>query len=119
MSKIARLHEAVAAVCPINGISGGTQATASIQFAPEATDQQKTAGNAALTSFDWSDAAQTAWLENQHPERKALRQAAAQAIADNDTYLAIASPNAAQVAAQVRRLTQHDSAEIRRLIQLD
>jgi hypothetical protein len=52
-------------------------------------------------------------------QRKAIRQAAAGAVADNDAYLALANPNNAAVVAQVRRLTQQNNAIIRRLVQID
>lgn len=77
------------------------------------------AAQAVVDAFDWSDAAQQAWEEDQRPERKAIRQAAAAAVTDNQTYLAIATPTAVQVAAQVRRLTQQNIAIIRRIIQID
>ena len=72
-----------------------------------------------MTAFDWSQAAQDAWEADQKPERRDLRADAAGAVADNATYLAIATPTNAQVAAQVRRLTQQNQRIIRRLIQLD
>lgn len=72
-----------------------------------------------IDTFDWTAAAQLAWEEDQHPERKTLRQAASGAVADIDTYLALASPTNAQVVAQVRRLSQDVRALIKRLVQLD
>lgn len=121
MSSAIRLASVIGSVCPIHGVSIGQEGQAAsvrIDFKLEATQQQRTAAQNALAAFDWSDAAQTAWNENQYPERKAIRQAAQQAIADNDAFLAIASPNNAQNAAQVRRLTQECTALIKRLIQL-
>lgn len=61
MSHIERLTEAVAAVCPIHGIQGGTQATATPDYKPEATTEQRAAAETALAAFDWSDLAQAAW----------------------------------------------------------
>lgn len=80
------------------------------------------AATAAITAFDWTDAAQAAWEDDQKPERKSLRSAAAKALADNAAYLALtpaqraATPN--QVA-QTDALTRQVSALIRRLVQLD
>lgn len=54
-----------------------------------------------------------------HPDRTALRAQAAQAIADIETFLAIASPTPAQVGAAVRRLAQISEAVIKRLILID
>lgn len=114
-----RFEAAIKAVCPIDGVR--VAADGSLGFDPSvaATNQQISAANSAMAAFDTSDAADAAWLEDRKPQRKAIRQAAAQVIFDNDTYLAIASPTNAQVVAQVRRLTQQNSAVIRRLIQID
>ena len=48
----------------------------------------------------------------------ALLSGAAAAISNNDTFLAIPSPNNAQNAAQIRALTQQNNRIIRRLVQL-
>lgn len=114
MSTIRRLHSAIEAVCPIRGVSENR-----IDFDDSATEAQKAAALDVLSSFDWSDAAHQAWLDNQKPERRDLRHAATQAIADIDAYLAIGSPNNAQVVAQVRRLSQYTKAIIKRLVQID
>lgn len=105
-----------AAGLPISGV--GIALDGSFDVRGTLTPAQRTAAQAIIAAFDPSDAAQTAWEEGQQPERKALRSAAAQAIQGNDDYLALVTPTAAQVAAQVRRLTQQNSAIIRRLIQI-
>lgn len=56
-----RLHEAIAAVCPIDGVSG-SQGNIRIDYKPEATAQQQTDAQTALAAFDWSQAAQNQWL---------------------------------------------------------
>ena len=117
-----RLDAAVRAVCPIIGVSVGVpgdSATVTIDFDPSATAQQRAAAQAVADSFDWSQAAGAVWAEDQKPQRKNLRQQAAQAVADNDTYLALGSPSNAQVAAQVRKLTQQNNRIIPWLIQID
>lgn len=120
-----RLFNTLSAVCPVVGVgplSPNTTAgpgNARIDYASAATDPQRTAAQAALAAFDWSQAAHDAWLEDQHPERKAIRQAAANAIAGNDTFLAIATPTNAQNAAQLRRVTEQINRIIPRLIQID
>lgn len=120
VNKTVRLDAMIRAVCPISGVSvNTTPLMVRINFAPEATQPQRAAAQAVVDAFDWSDAAQTAWEADQHPERKDLRAAAAGAISDNDTFLAIANPNNSQVAAQVRRLTQQNTRIIRRLSQID
>lgn len=78
MSHIERLTEAVASVCPIHGIQGGTQATAAIDYNPEATTEQRAAAQTALAAFDWSDAAQAAW------ERGKRREAAVALLNSSD-----------------------------------
>jgi len=55
-----RLHETVAAVCPIHGVSG-VQGDITISF-NGATAPQQTAANSAVSSFDWSQAAHDIWL---------------------------------------------------------
>jgi hypothetical protein len=118
-TKRERLHANLAAVCPIDGVGGPESASARIDYRPEATQPQRAAAAAVLAAFDWSDAAQQQWEADQHPERRDLRADAQQALADNATFLAIASPSNAQNAAQVRRLTQQNQRIIRRLVQLD
>lgn len=81
--------------------------------------ESQAAADAVLSAFDPSPEADAVWAENQFPERRNLRQAATQALADIDTYLSIASPNNAQVVAQVRRLSQYTKAVIKRLVQID
>jgi hypothetical protein len=59
-----RLHESVAAVAPIRGVSLGTvgdSGSVSIQFDPSATGPQQTAAQTAVATFDWSQAAHDAW----------------------------------------------------------
>lgn len=77
------------------------------------------AAQSIINAFDDSEAAQAAWEEDKQPQRKAIRQAAAAAIAANDTFIALANPTAAQVAAHVERLAQQNNAIIRRLVQLE
>jgi hypothetical protein len=107
-----------AAGIPIDGLYG-QQGSIVVQFRPEATAPQQATAATIVAGFDWSQAAHDAWLEDQRPQRKAIRQAAAGAVADNDAYLALANPNNAAVVAQVRRLTQQNNAIIRRLVQID
>jgi hypothetical protein len=108
-----RLHEALSAVCPIDGCTLD-------DFMPSAsaTLQQITNAQSVLASFVRSDAAHETWLANRIPERKELLDAAQQAVADNNTFLAIGTPSNAQVLAQVRALTQQNNRLIRRLVQI-
>lgn len=116
-----RLDAAVRAVCPIHGVSVGLVADkATWRIDPAgATPAQLAAGQAVIDSFDPSDPSDAAWLDAQNPDRTTLRQQATAAIQDNNTFLAIASPNNAAVTAQVKRLTQECTAIIKRLIQID
>ena len=62
--KTLRLDTAVRDVCPINGLSvstPGDSSTVRIDFAPEATPEQRAAAQAVVDGFDWSDAAQAEW----------------------------------------------------------
>lgn len=60
-----RLHLALAAACPIDGVS--IQSTGSATFHPSAvaTAAQIAAAQAALASFDWSDTADQTWWKQQ------------------------------------------------------
>ena len=113
-----RLHSLIAAagipVVSVEGEPGNVRI-----HCPQATPAQRAAAQAIADGMDWSQPAEDAWQEDQKPHRKALRQAAAQAIADNDAFLALANPSNAQTLQQVRRLTQQSTAVIRRLIQID
>lgn len=100
-----RLHSLIALACPIDGVAG-EQGSVRIDFRESATQPERDAANAIVASFDWSLAAHEAWEADQKPERKAIRAAAAQAIADNEAFLATTSPNNAQVLAQVKTITR-------------
>jgi hypothetical protein len=116
-----RLLSTLRAVAPVSDIGIGTRGDPSsvrVSYSSTPTPSQGSAVASALASFDWSDAAQATWELAQNPERKTLLDAAAQAVADLDSYLALASPTNAQVAAQVRRLSQNQRAVIKRLVQL-
>lgn len=106
------------AVCPIDGVSRDAEGAVRIDFREEATAQQRLDALTVSGSFDWSDAAHQQWLAGREPEKRDLLAAAAQAVADNDVFLAIASPTNAQTLAQVRRLTQQNTRIIRRLIKI-
>ena len=101
-----------AADIPINGVSL-VDSVAVPDFAKDATPEQRQQARAIVLAFDWSDAAQEKWEEDQHPERRDVRQLAADAIAANDAFLAIASPSNTQNIAQVKRLTQQISKLIK------
>lgn len=113
----ARLHAAVAAVCPITGVSVGTPgvpASVTVHHAPEATPAQQTAAAGVVAGFDWSAAAQTAWERGQEPDLRDLLDQAAAAIAAIDAYLPTAdTATNAQVRAEVKAIDQRQ----RRLIQ--
>lgn len=53
-----RLHDAVAAVCPIDGVSVGKDSdtsTVTIQFSAGVTADQQAAAQAVVAAFDWTD----------------------------------------------------------------
>src|ERR1700722_4184063 len=131
MDSTQRLHDAIAAVCPILGVSIGTpgqSATCEISYDPSATSDQQTAAQAALAAFDWSAGAQSAWEAQQAtvqagraletsiaPSDVASRANAVCAYTrDNDvaefawaalqcvcSVLGVTAPTAAQIAAQI------------------
>lgn len=122
MNVAARLNAVCSAAAPVLGVSVGTlgeSSTVRIDFRPEATAEQRAAAQAVVNAFDWSPEAQAAWEADRQPERKALRMAAAQAIADNLAYLALATPTAVQVRQQTDALTRQVNHLIRRLTQID
>lgn len=60
MTVAQRLHEAVAAVCPIHGVRiTGNNGTADYN---NASHEQVTAAEAAIAAFDWSPEAHAAWV---------------------------------------------------------
>lgn len=62
-----RLHNAIAAVAPINGVAilDPVAHTARIDYKVSATGPQITAGNSALAAFDWSPTADTTFIAQQ------------------------------------------------------
>lgn len=121
IAHIRRLHTTLAALAPIDGVSVptlGSSANARVDFTPAATQPQKNAVASALAAFDWSDAAQSTWEDDQNLDRTALINGAIAAVQDNNTYLGVASPSNAQNLAQIRALTQQMNKVIKRLAQL-
>ena len=64
-----RLTAVLTAVCPIAGLTALSptnpvigQGNVGIDYAPQATPEERAAADAALAGFDWSQAAQNAWL---------------------------------------------------------
>lgn len=100
-----RLHEAIAAIAPIDGVAG-KQGSIRIDFQITATQAQKDAVNVMMASFDYSDTADTVWQAAKILNKTNLFQAATKAISNNDTFLALASPSNAQTVTQVKSLTQ-------------
>jgi N-acetylneuraminic acid mutarotase len=98
---LATIKAAVPAVTDISIGTIGNSATVSVYPA-----NQQAAAQATIIAFDWSQAAQDAWDNTQHPERTTLRQNAASALATNNTYIGLASPSTAQNTAQIKALTQ-------------
>lgn len=118
-----RLEAAISAACPaVAGVAIGRRddkATWRVDYTREPSAAELSAVQSAIDAFDASEAAQAAWEEGRQPERKAIRQDAAQAIADNNAFLTVASPNNAAVLAQVRALTRQNNRIMQRLIQID
>lgn len=65
MTSAARLHQALAAVCPILGVAIQAEGSGSFQADPSATAAQRSAAQSALASFDWSAAAEQNWIVQQ------------------------------------------------------
>lgn len=66
------------------------------------------AAQATINAFDWSDAATSAWRQARNdtdePDLATLRDQATQAVADINTFLAIANPSNAQIVSEVKAI---------------
>jgi hypothetical protein len=76
---------------------------------------QNPPSQAALDAVDLSEAAIAAREDAKEPLLADLKAQAAGAIADNNAFIAIASPTNAQTLAQVKKLTQQNNRIIRSL----
>lgn len=83
------LHNAIAAVCPIIGISVGTMgdsASVRIDYAGNATEQERAAAQAVLAAFNWNSpdprAAKLAEIEATLADTPLLADETAQVLAD-------------------------------------
>lgn len=117
-----RLQSAIAVVCPVSGVAigkMGDSSTVRIDFDPAATIQQRDAAQSVVLAFDWSQQAETAYADSKEPDLSAIRDQAAQAVADINTYLTIAdTATAAQVRAEVKAMDQRQRAIIKALARL-
>ena len=122
MSVDRRLHESVAAVCPIVGVGIGTpgvSASVVVHHAPDATAPQIVAAAGVVAGFDWSPAAQAAWERAQEPDLRDLLDQATDAIAAIDAYLPGAdTATNAQVRAEVKAIDRRQKQIIRVLRRL-
>lgn len=83
------------------------------------TPAQRTQAAALIAAFDPSPAAHAAFLDAQDPALADLRDRAAQAVADIDTYLASAgTATAAQVRAEVEALDRRQKRVIQALLRV-
>ena len=86
-----QLHSAIAAVCPIDGVSIGRKndkSTWRIDFRPEATDAQKAAARAALDAFDVAaEAARALAAAGREQAVQAKMRELAEAMVDDPTLL--------------------------------
>lgn len=117
-----RLLNTLAATCPILSINIGTigdSSSVTIQYDPAATAAQRASAQSTLASFDWSAAATQAYDDSLNPDRTTLRNQASQAVADINTFLALAAPTNAQVLSMVQKLCQDTRAIIKRLVEWD
>lgn len=119
MNATQRLHESCAAVCPILGVSvptPGNSGSVVVHFDPSASQAQRDAAAAVVASFDWSQSAQDTWERDKEPDLRDLLDAANAAIADINTYLAIAdTATNVQVRAEVKAIDQRQKRIIQGL----
>jgi siroheme synthase (precorrin-2 oxidase/ferrochelatase) len=110
MSVAQRIKEHIEAAIGISvDVSIGAGDPPEVRVVPDSPQAQ-----AAVATIDWTSEAHAAWQENKRPERKSLREAAQQALADNAAFMADASVTQAEAVAQIKRLTQ----QVSKLIQL-
>jgi hypothetical protein len=125
-----RLHWTIEQQCPILSITIGTQGDSStcsfvVDHSQNPTAQQIANANAVLApgGFDWSQAAQDAWVaaqaEASNPTWQTIKDQAQGAVNTNNTFLALTTPTNAQVLAQVQALTRQNTQIINRLLQLE
>lgn len=119
---VERLHETIAAVAPIRGVSVpviGQSNSVVIDFLPEATAEQRTAAQAVLASFDWSAEAHSLWESNRSPEKRDLAAMVAAHLVDLQFIVDAASFTNTQRDNAIKKLAQGQKAIIKRLIQLN
>jgi hypothetical protein len=117
--KLNRLIEHLGQFAPIESVIHVTGTTVEIVFKPEATSQQQTNALAALAAFDWSDAADGVWLENQKPNRKTLREQKDAAITRLNQIITFNNPTNAQVVAAVKDVALYVKHLINRTVEID
>jgi hypothetical protein len=100
MTLVATLHEAIAAVCPIGSVSIGEDTdkkTWRIDFAPEATQEQRAAAEAVVDGFD--PAAPVPPVASLDERVAAIEMALAEATAATAALLAKGVLTAAEISA--------------------
>jgi len=67
MTHLARLHESIARVCPLIGVSAVENSASAVVLVYDdpTTTSQRLAAQSLVDAFDWSDAAQVAWERDQ------------------------------------------------------
>jgi hypothetical protein len=100
-----RLHQAIVAVCPIVGVAVGAPGdpeSVTIDYAPEATADQRTAALNVVATFDWSGEAEATWRTGQEVRRAGL-------------LLASTDPIPVGVRATLRVIVDHCNEQFRRI----
>jgi hypothetical protein len=115
--KLSRLHESLRGLGPVVGVDGTVQ-DVDVTYDPPPTVQQQAAVEAAIASFDWSDAADVAWLKNLNPERETLREQAEQALNRLDQIINAANPTVVNLQAitQISNAVKDNSLYLKHLI---
>lgn len=128
--KLSRLMETLKTLGPVVGLDGTAGNVTEVRYNPPPTIQQQTAVNAAIATFDWTDAADDSWFANLNPERKTLRDQADAAITRLDQIINAADPPMAnlsqvvtalqnQILPAIRDMARYERAIIRRVIQIE
>jgi hypothetical protein len=113
-----RLYRKLAEACPYVSASIGTIGVSpSVKFQPaaSATAAQIAAAQSVIDTFDWSDAANQTYAASLEPDLTAIKNQVTAALTAIQTFLAIAVPTPAQVAAEVQAIDQRQQAILKAL----
>ena len=99
----------IAAGIPLDGINSDRV----VAYSAEATQAQRDQGAAIVAAFDWTLTAEKQAEATATTNERTISQQVEAALANNATFLGLASPTTAQNAAQIKALTRQMNGLIR------